>query len=123
MLPGKRILYWTPRVLGLVAAAFVGLFALDAFAGDAPLGTKLVGFAIHLLPAAIVLVVVGIAWRWEIAGGLLLILAGIAYTLSIDVAAHPDWVAVIAGPLWLVGILFLLSHAVGAGRRRESRAV
>jgi hypothetical protein len=110
-------------VLGLLAAAFVGLFALDAFAGDASLGMKLIGFAIHLLPAAIVLVVVGIAWRWEMAGGLLLILAGIAYTLSIDAAAHPDWVAVIAGPLWLVGALFLLSHAFGAGRRTESRAV
>ena len=116
MSAGNKLLYWLPRVLGILTAAFLSMFALDAFAGDAGIFAKLGAFAIHLIPAAVVLAVVAIAWRWEIAGGLLFIAAGIAYVLSIDVARHPDWIAVVAGPLWLVGALFLISRFVRSPR-------
>jgi hypothetical protein len=51
--------------------------------------------------------VVAIAWRFEWAGGLGFIALAITYGLSVK--GHADWVAVISGPLALIGALFLLS--------------
>ena len=109
------VLYWMPRLLGVLAAGFLGLFALDVFGEQTTLWTTLQGLALHLIPAAIVLAALAIAWRREVPGGLLFIGLGVAYVLMTDARRHPDWVAIIAGPLWLIGALFLISHTV---RRR-----
>lgn len=115
MLQPKSLLYWAPRVLALATAAFLSLFALDVFGAASSVGETLLALGMHLVPAALVLVALAIAWRWEAAGGLLFILGGVGYVAGVDAAAHPDWVAVIAGPLWLTGGLFLLG-ALRPGR-------
>jgi hypothetical protein len=53
----------------LAAAAFMALFALDAFNGK-PLSEALPDFVIHLVPAAIVGLAVVIAWRYPLAGAI-----------------------------------------------------
>lgn len=60
---GRRLLLWSPRVLGFVVAAFFAAFALDA-AGEGP-----AAFLRHLTPALVLLAVVAIAWRWPAVGG------------------------------------------------------
>lgn len=115
MTRSKPLLYWTPRVLGMIAAGFLGLFALDVFGEGHGVWGTVQAFAIHLLPSAVVLAAVAIAWRWEVAGGILFILAGVGYIFMVGPTRHPDWIAMIAGPLWLVGALFLASRAFHAG--------
>lgn len=100
-------LIWTPRVLGLAVAAFLGLFALDAFRPGQPLSEGILGFAIHLLPALLVIGTVALAWRWPWLGGALFVLLAVAYAVSVP--GRPDWILVIGGPLLLIGLLFLLS--------------
>lgn len=108
---------WTPRLLGVVFAALVGLFALDVFSEPSTVGQTLVAFVVHLLPSAIVLIMVLIAWRWQTAGGLLFLAAGAGYAVTVVAGQHPlSWIAAISGPLVLIGVLFLLS------RRSLSRA-
>ena len=109
------MLYWTPRLLGVVAAGFLGLFALDVFGEQTTIWTTLQALALHLIPTAMILAALAVAWRREVPGGLLFIGLGVAYALLTDARRHPDWVAIIAGPLWLIGALFLVSHVV---RRR-----
>lgn len=98
---------WTPRVLGLALAVFLGLFALDAFRPGQPLTKGLIGFAIHLLPSLLVAAAVALAWRWPWLGGALFVLFALAYTFSVH--GRLDWTLVIAGPLLLVGLLFIVS--------------
>jgi hypothetical protein len=98
---------WTPRVLGLAVAVFLGLFALDAFRPGQPLSEGLIGFAIHLLPSLLVAAAVALAWRWPWLGGLLFVLFAVAYAVSVP--QRVDWILVIAGPLLLVGLLFIVS--------------
>ena len=98
--------FWAPRVLGILVAAFLGLFALDAFGGDQPLGAALVDFAVHLLPAVLVLGIVALAWRWEWVGAVAFTALAIAYLLT---SPRVDWSLVISGPLFVVGLLFLWS--------------
>jgi hypothetical protein len=86
---------------------FLSLFALDAFSAGKPLSGALADFAVHLVPAAVVLVVVALAWRRPWLGGLTFILLAAAYALS--VGSRLDWMVGISAPLLAVGLLFLWS--------------
>jgi hypothetical protein len=96
---------WAPRVLGLALGVFLGLFALDAFAPGKPVGRAVLDFVIHLAPSGLVLAVVALSWRWEWIGGVAFIGLAVAYALMVNF--RPDWVLVISGPLFVVGLLFL----------------
>lgn len=109
------VIVWLPRLLGIAVALFVGLFALDAFNEGKPLAQTLGDFAIHLIPALGILAVVAVAWRYPSVGALAFIALAVAYAISVR---RLEWIAVIAGPLFAVGLLFLASATVP---RRASR--
>lgn len=111
-----RMLFWAPRVLGLAVSLFIGLFALDAFSGPGPLIERIAAFAIHLIPAMVLLAIVAVAWRWEWVGGVAFVALAAVYAAS--VRGRLDWIAVISGPLLAVGLLFLWSWL----RRSDLRA-
>jgi hypothetical protein len=106
--PVPRWLYWTPRVLGVLFAVFISLFALDVFGEHYPPGQLLTALAMHLVPTALVLAALLVAWRREGIGALLFIGLGAYYVASSW--GHYGWDAhlAIAGPLVLTGLLFLL---------------
>jgi hypothetical protein len=101
-----RLAYWAPRALGLLTTAFVALFALDAFAGRT-FREGLGAFIVHLAPAALLLLLVAVAWRYERFGAGAFFLLALGYALMVN--WRLDWVAAISGPLVLVGLLFLVS--------------
>jgi hypothetical protein len=100
------LLLWGPRVAGLALAAFLALFALDAFTGRSVV-EGLAAFAVHLLPSALVLAIVAIAWRFQWIGGVAFIALAVLY--AVMARDRIDWIAVISGPLVIVGALFLAS--------------
>jgi hypothetical protein len=106
--PSARLLLWTPRVLGVATCAFIGLFALDAFSEAKPVRDALADFAIHLIPALVLLAVVALAWRWEWIGGVMFMGLAVIYATTMA-RGHLDWMLVIGGPLLVVGSLFLWS--------------
>jgi hypothetical protein len=101
------LLLWGPRGLGILVCVFIGLFALDTFSEGKPFTEALSAFLIHLIPALVLLAIVGVSWRWEWFGGVTFI--GLAIWYAVIAKRHPDWVLVISGPLFVVGTLFLLS--------------
>ena len=105
-----NVLLWTPRVLALATAAFISVFALDVFGEGYDLPHTLLALAMHLIPTAVVLVALAVAWRWRTAGGLLFIAAGVAY--SVRSTPHLSWILVIVAPLILIGALFVLGNIV-----------
>jgi hypothetical protein len=90
-------------LLGSLTSLFVGLFALDA--------TGAVDTLVHLVPMALLLGMLAVAWRWPALGGAAFIAAAGAYALA--AWDHPTWIAAIAGPLLAVGVLFVLSRPPG----------
>ena len=102
------VLFWAPRLLALALCLFFALFALDAFSAGKPLREALVDFAIHLVPAAAVLVVALLAWRREWIGGIAFIGLAAMYA-AINARGPLDWTLAISGPLLVVGLLFLWS--------------
>ena len=113
----QKLLLWGPRIAGIVVAAFLALFAMDAFNERAGV-SALPDFAIHLIPSLLVLAVVALAWRYQWIGAIAFI--GLAVLYAMMVRGRLDWIVAISGPLVLVGVLFLVSwhyHAdLHAGR-------
>lgn len=117
---GKKVLFWSPRVLGILFAIFISLFALDVFMEGYGFWETLVALFMHLIPTVIFLIVLAIAWRWERIGGILFILLGVLY---IGLFWGPDQLPgylMISGPLFLLGILFLLDGFLQRGSQTEA---
>ncbi|MGE3312582.1 MAG: hypothetical protein AB7O66_21650 [Limisphaerales bacterium] len=61
----------------------------------------------HLLPAVLVLAVLALAWRWEWVGGVVFPLLGGLYIVMAWGRFHWTAYAMIAGPLFVLGGLFV----------------
>jgi hypothetical protein len=105
----KRLLYWTPRILGICMAGFLSIVAADVFGEGHSFWETLGALFMHLVPTIIVLIALAVAWRWETAGALLFI--GLAVFYIVWVWGRFPWITylVISGPLFLTGALFLLN--------------
>jgi hypothetical protein len=106
----KRALFWTPRVLCMLMAAFLAMFAADVFNEGYGFWGTAFALLMHLLPSTIlVLVVLVISWRWEWIGAVLF--SAMAVFFIVYFWGNGPWYAFagISGPLFLIGILFLLN--------------
>ena len=110
-------MFWTPRVLGVLFAAFLSIFALDVFGEGYGFWGTILALVMHLIPTLVVLVVLTIAWRWEVAGGILFIALGAWYLLDTWGRFHWSAHLFISGPLFLTGSLFLADWAYRAKHR------
>lgn len=110
MKPGMRwVLFWTPRILCILFALFLSLFALDVFDADHGFWEAIPAFLIHLIPVYIVLIVLAVSWRWEWVGAIVFPALAVFYLVSTWGRFHWSAYAVISGPLLLLGVLFLLN--------------
>ena len=104
----RGLLFWAPRVICIMFAIFLSLFALDVFKEGLGFWKTVLALLIHLIPVYIVGVVLAIAWRWEWVGALGF--GGLALWYAWGVwRRHPDWVVTIAGPLLVIAVLFLVN--------------
>ena len=99
----RRLLLWSPRVLGILVGVFLGLFALDA------VGEGIPALLLHMVPPAGVLLLVAASWRWEWLGGTAFVVLAAVYGVLAWRRDHLDWLLIVSGPLLIVGLLFLLS--------------
>lgn len=113
-----RIVYWSARLLGMATCLFIGMFGLDAFSEGKPWRDGLADFAVHLVPAAILLLIVAVAWRRPWVGAAAFFALGVLYATTLS-RGRVDWIVVISGPLFVVGALFLWSwHSQRAMQHR-----
>jgi hypothetical protein len=113
---GDRLLFWAPRALTLCFAAFLALFALDATGHGLSLWHSVAVVGIHLVPTAVVLAVLAVAWRWEAVGAGIYYGLAIGYLLMAGRRVHWSAVVMISGSLAVLGTLFLVTSRL---RRRD----
>lgn len=104
----RRFLFWTPRLLCLLFAAFVSIFAFDVFGEHAGFWDTLLALLMHLIPTALLLLILAVSWRWEWVGRLLFPALGVLYIIAFWGRFPWPTYAILAGPLFLLGTLFLL---------------
>jgi len=113
----NKFIYWTPRILSIIFICFLALFSLDVISPELSFWQIVVGLLMHNVPAFILLIVLLISWKHEIVGGIVFILAGISYVVMILMNALSNsfewymvsWILTIAGPAFLIGILFIVN--------------
>jgi len=104
----KKLLYWSPRILATLAILFMMMFSLDCFEGET--GDILLCLVMHNIPAFIIIVILVIAWKWELIGGVLFVAAFLAGSIYFN-GFGSNWGALIVMvPFLLTGILFLLHY-------------
>jgi len=108
----SKILYWIPRILAILSILFMTMFSLDAFDGNESFGMKMLGFLMHNIPVLIILVILLIAWRWELAGGILFILAFVAGTIVFHSFIGNPASLIVITPFLITGILFILHNVL-----------
>ena len=108
----NKILYWSPRVLGLLFAFFMSLFATEIFNDGYSVLKTTIGFLIQLVPATIILVFTAIGWKKEGLGAALFFIIAIAYIIYFK---NQPWqtYAIISTPLFFIGVLFFINKLVG----------
>ena len=105
----QRLVYWTPRVLCILFAAFISVFALDVFSEASGFWQTAAALGIHLFPTFLIVAVLVLSWRREWIGGVLFVLLGALYVVTMW--GRFRWIAymTIAGPLVLIGALFFVN--------------
>ena len=99
----KRVLFWAPRVLCILFALFLSGFALDVFNEGYGFGETILALLIHLIPTFLIVIVLAIAWRWEMVGAILFFALALVYLVMSKGES-----LIFSVPLILVGGLFLL---------------
>jgi hypothetical protein len=105
----KQALFWAPRILCILFAAFLSIFSFDVFGEDYGFWETVLALLIHLIPVYIVVIALVIAWRWEWVGAALFITLALVYLIMSWGRFHWSAYVAISGPLFLLGILFLLN--------------
>ena len=100
----KRVLFWIPRVLCILFAMFLSMFALDVFSEGYGFGETILALLVHLVPTYVVVIALVIAWRWEGVGAILFTALALFYLVT---SRGESWI--ISGPLFLVGVLFVFN--------------
>jgi len=120
MNPKIKLFHWLPRIICILAILFVSMFALDSFAPGLTIGQQLGAFFMHLIPSFILIAFLVVAWKWEMIGGIILLITGLGlspfiYLLNHNRNGFTVWnslfvVLLINIPFVVVGVLFIVSH-------------
>lgn len=109
----KALLFWTPRILSIILILFLAMFSLDVFENCYSFWECIVALFMHNIPSLFLLIILIIAWKYEVVGGVTFILIGLFYMLMVLSNANldSDWIAIaiISTPAFLIGILFLIA--------------
>lgn len=117
-----RWLYWSPRIIGIGMAIFVGTFALESSQETHGFWRLALAFAINLVPAYMVVVVLAVAWKWEWAGAVVFAGLGAWYAWSMMARHHLSWSIFLAIPLPLLMIAGLFcANWMERAKLREAR--
>src|SRR5689334_11501145 len=94
----QRVLFWAPRILCILFAVFVSLFALDVFGEGHGFWQTCLALLMHLIPTGIILLALVVSWRWEWVGAILFTAFGALYLFFFWGRFHWSVYVLLSGP-------------------------
>lgn len=113
----NKFVYWIPRILSIIFILFLAIFSLDIFDMKLSFWETVLGLFMHNIPVFVLSIILLISWKHEIVGGIAFTLAGTLYVaiMAINMLRNSfewymvSWNFIIAGPAFLIGILFIIN--------------
>jgi hypothetical protein len=100
-------------------AAFLSVFALEVFGEGDTFWRTALALTMHLIPTAVVPCALALSWRWGWAGGLAFLAIGAWYLVATWGRFPWSTCVVIAGPMFLLGLLFEVDWWYARSRMRS----
>jgi hypothetical protein len=103
------------------------MFAFDSFSGEMSFWQNLGSLLMHLVPSLVLIAFLVVAWKWELTGGILITLAGLAvtpfiYNLNLErtnsVNTAIGVILMVTLPVVVIGLLFIVSYYMN--KRRDT---
>jgi hypothetical protein len=113
-------LHYTPRLLAIAFILFVSIVVCKVATGG-DVWSRTGHILVSLIPSFALLIVLLLAWRFEIVGAVFFTLFGVAYLIMAR-NYSPGVSLVIAGPPLVAGILFGVSWWLRGGKIRSQRS-
>lgn len=105
----NKIFRWIARILLMAAILFMMMFSFDVFDSEGTLGSKLLGFLMHNIPVLVLAGILVLAWRKELWGGILVIVASLVLMIFFHSFTTNKGSLMVFLPFLLAGILFIVS--------------
>ena len=108
----NKIMYvrWIARILLIAAILLMMMFSMDMIGSTLPLGEKLTGLFMHNIPTLILIAVLIIAWKKELAGGILLIILSLGMMIWFRSFKGNPGSLIVVLPFLISGVLFIIAH-------------
>lgn len=113
-----KVLYWFSRILAIITILFMLMFGFDAFSGSDPFGRKILSFLINSIPAFVSIIVLILAWKKGMIGGVIFILVFIGLGIFFNSFSGNTASLAIITPFLIVGIMFIVHHVL-AGKHKD----
>lgn len=119
MKTSTKVLHWAPRIICILGILFVSLFAFNSFTAGLSLGQQLANLFVRLIPSFILAALLVVAWKWELTGGIIFMVIGVAfspvlffhnYNMNHSVGLSLLIILAITFPFILTGFLFVWSQ-------------
>lgn len=104
------------KILAVFFAAFLSIFSFDAVSKDNSFLENAMSLLIHLIPAFMILITLILAWKKPMAGVVIYPLLAIAYIIWAWGRFPLSVYFLIAGPMFLVALLFWLGSLGGSDK-------
>jgi hypothetical protein len=107
---GKNLIR-LPRTLAIAMALFLAVFALDVWEDHKTMLARAEALFIHLLPSLLIVLALLVSWKKPRWGAIIYTVLGGLYLFN--EWGHWRAIGFIAGPLFLIGILFWVASMKG----------
>lgn len=107
----KFKLIYIPNTLLIVFALFLMLFSFDIFGEtELSIGEQIIGFLIHSIPSALVILVWLIARKKPLIGAIICVIVYVLFTIFFNTYREVITFMLIFFPILLTGVLYLVVH-------------
>lgn len=125
-------LHWLPRIICILGILFISKYAIDSVESYLTLYQQILILLVHLIPCMLLTALLVVAWKWELAGGIIFTVIGLAltpiifqdsYNLNESIATSLGTVTMYTIPLVIIGNLFIASYLKRRKYRLQVRAL
>ena len=102
----ERFLFWGPRILAILFAGFLAIFAADVFSETHGFWSTAAALLLHLIPSGVILLILVLAWRRELLGGVFYLALGVVNLVARPGTSNWTGSAAVSGPLVVIALLF-----------------